>query len=68
MARQSQDSIKILSEVLELLRITKEYASEENRTTEPATLETKEMSTALALAVYNTEQAVMLKSIVSDPG
>ena len=68
MARQSQDSIKILLEVLGLLRITKKYASEENRTTKPATLETKEMSTVPVPAVYNIEQVIMLKSIVLDPG
>jgi len=67
MARQSHDSIKTLSEILRLLRITKEYVLEENRTIELVILETEEMSTALVLAVYNrTEQTVMPKSMVPD--
>jgi len=67
MARQSHDSIKALSEILRLLRITKEYVLEENRTIELVILETEEMSTAPVLAVYNrTEQTVMPKSMVPD--
>ena len=46
MARQSQDSIEALSEILGSLKITEKYALEENRIIEPATLETEEMSTA----------------------
>jgi len=53
MARQSYDSIEALSEVLKSLRITKEYALEENRTTELVILKTEEMLTAPVLAVYN---------------
>jgi len=39
--------IEILKEILRLLRITKEYTLDKNRTTEPAILE--EMSTASAI-------------------
>jgi len=46
MARQSQDSIEALSEVLGLLRITEEYISEEQNY-KPVILETKEMLIAL---------------------
>jgi len=46
-----QDNIEALSEVLESLRIIKEYILKENRTTEPAIPEIKEILTALA--VYN---------------
>jgi len=64
-----QDSIKALLEVLESLRIIKEYTLEGNRTIELVTPETEEISTALALVVYNRiEQAVMLKSMIPDPG
>ena len=49
------------------MKIIKEYASERNRTTKPAILEIKKMSTALASTVYNiTEQTVMSKSMVPD--
>jgi len=54
MARQSQDSIEILSEVLGSLRITKEYTSEENRTIEPVILEIEEILTTPVPIVYNT--------------
>ena len=68
-ARQSQDSIKILEEILGLLRIIEEYASKINRITELATLETEELLIAPAPAVYNeTEHTVMIKSVVPDPG
>ena len=46
-----QDSIEALSEVLELLRIIKEYTLKENRTTEPAIPEIEEILTVSA--VYN---------------
>lgn len=51
MNRQSQGTtgIETLEEILELLRITKEYASDRNKTTKPATSE--DISTAPA--VYN---------------
>jgi len=50
---------------LGLLKITKEYTSDGNRTTEPVSSE--EMSIAYTLAVYDeTSQAVIPKSIVSD--
>jgi len=52
---------------LGLLRITED--NESNRSTEPATPETEEMSTALAPAVYNENvQASTLKSMVPDLG
>ena len=64
-----QDSIKALLEVLGLLRIIKEYTLEGNRTTKPVTPETKEILIVLVLVVYNrTEQAVMPKSMIPDPG
>ena len=65
MNRQSQGTtgIETLEEILELLRITKEYASDRNKTTKPATSE--DISTAPA--VYNKiAQAIMPKSIISD--
>ena len=47
------------------MKITKDNIS--NRSTEPATLETEEMSTAPALAVYNENvQTITPKSIVPD--
>ena len=61
-----QDSIKILSEVLGLLRITKKYVLERNKTTKPAILEAERILITLALTVYNVEQIVMPKSMVSD--
>ena len=66
MARQSLDTIEALEEILGLLRITKKNTS--NRSTEPAISEISgEM--LIALAVYNKiTQAVMLKSIIPDPG
>jgi len=51
MAGQSLDAIEVLEEILGLLRITEDNMS--NKSTELATLETKEMSTALAPAMYN---------------
>ena len=57
--------IETLEEILELLRITKEYILEKNRIIEPKS--SKEMSTVFVLAIYNkTVQTVMLKSMVSD--
>ena len=48
-----------------LLKITEEYALDENRTTEPILLE--EILTAPTLVVYDKiAQAVMPKSMVSD--
>jgi len=48
---------------LVLLRVTKEYTLDENKTTEPVL--SKEMSVAPTLAVYNkTTQVVMQKSMV----
>ena len=59
--------IEALKGILGSLRITEEYGSDRNRTTELASSE--EMLTALTLAVYNkTAQAVMQKSIAPDPG
>ena len=46
-----QDSIEALSEVLELLRIIKEYTLKENKTTEPAIPEIEEILTVSV--VYN---------------
>ena len=67
MARQSQNIIEELEEILGLLRITKDNIS--NRTTEPTTLETEEMLTAPAPAGYNENVlTTMPKSMVSDPG
>jgi len=45
------------------LKITEEYISDRNRTTEPASLE--EMLIAPKLAVY--DERVMLKHMVPDP-
>ena len=60
-------SIKALEEILELLKITEEYVLDKNKTTEPALLE--EILTVPIPVVYNgIAQAVMLKSIVPDPG
>ena len=54
-----QDDIKALLEVLGLLRIIKEYTSEENRTTESAIPEIEKMLTVPVPVVYNgIEQAV----------
>jgi len=47
---------------LESLRITKEYTSDENRTTKPEILEKIFIAPVLA----KMEQLVILKSIVSD--
>jgi len=48
------------------LRITEEYALDRNRTTE---LASENISTALALVVHSKiRQAIMLKSMVLDPG
>ena len=44
------------SEVLRLLRITKEYTLEENKTTKPVIPETKEMLTVSVLAIYNATE------------
>jgi len=48
-----QDDIKALLEVLGLLRIIKEYTSEENRTTESAIPEIEKMLTVPVPVVYN---------------
>ena len=63
--RQSQEiiGIKTLEEILELLRITKEYTSDRNRTTELTLSE--EISMILIPAVHNKiAHTVMLKSMV----
>ena len=54
--------IEILKEILRLLKITKEYTLDKNRTTEPAILE--EMSTASATT--EIVQTVIPKSMVPD--
>ena len=67
MAAQRQDIVEELGEILGLLKITKDNIS--NRSTEPATPETEEMLTTLAPVRYNENiSAVILKSIVPDPG
>ena len=63
MARQSPDTIEALEEILGSLRITKDNVS--NQSTELATSETEEMSTAPVLAVHN--ENVPTKNIVPDP-
>jgi len=68
MNRQSQDSIETLKEILGLLRITKDYALDGNRTTEVA-LEEMLMAPAPAPAFHNElAQTVILKSMVPDSG
>ena len=62
MAGQSPDAIEALEEILESLRITKDNVS--NQSTELATPETEEMSTAPVLAVYN--ENIPTKNIVPD--
>ena len=51
MAEQSPDIIEVLEEILGSLKITEDNVS--NRSTEPATLETKEMLTAPVTVVHN---------------
>jgi len=68
MNRHSQEAtgIKVLKEILGSLKITKDYISDGNRTTESAL---EEMLTILALVSYNkTTQTVMSKIMVLDPG
>jgi len=68
MNRHSQEAtgIKVLKEILGSLKITEDYVSDGNRTTESAL---EEMLTTLALVLYNkTTQAVMPKIMVLDPG
>ena len=65
--RTKTNTVEELEEILGLLRITKDNVS--NRSTEPVTLETEEMSTAPALVGYNKNiSTVMSKSMVPDPG
>ena len=47
------------------MRITKEYALDKNRTTEPETLEENILTVPVLVEIV---QAVILKSIVPDPG
>ena len=54
----------MLEEILESLRITKDNIS--NQSTELATPEIEEMSTAPVLAVHN--ENVPIKNMVPDPG
>ena len=62
---QKITGIEALEEILGSLRITEDYVSDRSRIIEPAL---KEMSIVPIPAVYNKiVQAVMLKSIVSDP-
>ena len=62
---QRTTDIEILEKILGLLRITEEYISDKNRTTELASSE--EMSIVSIPAVYNEiAQIVVLKSMVSD--
>ena len=66
MVGQSPDTIKALEEILRSLRITEENVS--NKNTELVISETSEEISTTS-AVYNkTAQAVMPKSMVSDPG
>ena len=58
-------NIEVLEEILRLLRITKEYALDKNRTTEPETLEENILTVPVLVEIV---QAVILKSIVPDPG
>ena len=64
MAGQSPDPIEVLEEILGSLRITKDNMS--NQSTEPATPETEEMSTASVSAMYN--ENITMKNMVPDPG
>ena len=66
MAEQSPDIIEVLEEILGSLKITEDNVS--NRSTEPATLETKEMLTAPVTVVHNKNMQITPKSMVSDPG
>ena len=67
MAGQRQNTVEELEEILELLRITEDNV--QNRSTEPATSETEEMSTAPAPAGYNENiSTAMPKSMVPNPG
>jgi len=64
--RLEATDIEILEEILESLRTTKEYILNGNSITE---LALENMLTTLTLAVHNENiQAVILKSIVLDPG
>lgn len=64
--RPEATDIETLEEILESLRITKEYILNRNSITE---LALENILTMLILAVYNKNiQAVILKSIVLDPG
>ena len=66
MAWQCQRTgIEALEEIIRLLRITKKYILDKNKTTELGTLENILTESVLALAAL--EQAVMPKSIVPDP-
>ena len=68
MNRHSQEitDIEVLEVILGLLRITKEYILDRNKTIKLVLSE--EMSMASILAIHNeTAQAVMLKSMVPDP-
>ena len=64
--RLEATDIEILEEILESLRITKEYILNGNSIIE---LALENMLTTLTLAVHNENiQAVILKSMVLDPG
>jgi len=62
MAGQSPNTIEALEKILGPLRITED--NESNQSTEPATPETEEMSTAPVPAVYN--ENIPTKNIVLD--
>jgi len=67
MAGQSPNAIESLEKILGSLRITEDNVS--NRSTEPVTSGTKEMSTAPVPAVYNKNVLIAIpKSIVPDLG
>jgi len=56
--------IETLKEILGSLRITEEYTSDKNKTTE---LETPEENMLVVSVLVETVQVVTLKSIVLDP-
>ena len=59
--------MRYLKEILKLLRITKEYISDKNRTTKTEILE-EIILIVLALVLVVLELVVMLKSMVLNPG
>ena len=64
MVEQSLDTIEVLEEILGSLRIIKNNMS--NWSTELATSEIEEMSTALVIVMYNKN--ILIKSIVPNLG